>query len=120
MTTAELQAFLARRQAKAPQPTGQADEGAERDLHQKIMDECDRRRWLNFHGAMNKATHRTCGEPDHVILADRGRVFLIECKSKSGKLSMAQLAVFAQAITLGHSMHVIRSFREFLQLVDAP
>src|SRR5512146_2355709 len=65
----------------------------EGDLHNQILDECRRRGWIAFHGSMAKATARTLGEPDFTILADGGRKFFVECKSKTGKLSLYQIAL---------------------------
>ena len=86
-------------------------------LHDQVWTECRRRGWIALHGAMSEATHRTLGEPDFTILADSGRVFFIECKTAKGKLSGHQLALKAWAAKLGHTVHVVRSMAEFLQIV---
>ena len=65
---------------------------------------------------MAERTCRTLGEPDFVILAAGGRVFFVECKSRNGKLSPAQAALKHHAEKLGHTVHVVRSMAEFLQL----
>ena len=88
----------------------------ESDLHEAVFDECRRRCWIALHGSMADRTCRTLGEPDFVILADGGRVFFVECKSRTGKLSPAQFALKHHAETLGHTVHVVRSFQEFLGL----
>jgi hypothetical protein len=92
--------------------------GAEKEasLHEEIFDECRRRGWIALHGSMAERTHRTLGEPDFTILADRGRVLFVECKSRSGKLSPAQAALKHLAEKLGHTVHVVRSLAEFLAL----
>lgn len=90
----------------------------EADLHEQIITECERRQWPYLHGAMNTRTHRTLGEPDFVILAPNGETYLVECKRKDGKLSPAQLAFKVHAETVGHIVHVIRSFQQFLELVS--
>jgi hypothetical protein len=89
---------------------------SEAGLHQQILDECRRRGWIALHGSMAAPTKRTEGEPDFVILADGGRVFLVECKTATGKLSTAQAALHAWTRKLGHTVHVIRSLEEFLSL----
>ena len=91
--------------------------GAEDTLHDAIVDECKRRGWLFFHGSMAHRAMRTKGEPDFTICADRGRVFFIEAKTKTGKLSREQLGVKAWAAKLGHTVHVVRSIREFREVV---
>lgn len=89
----------------------------EADLHEQIFSECRRRRWIAFHGAMSERTNRTLGEPDFIILANGGRVFFVECKSRSGKLGPEQQAIAHAAKALGHEINVVRSFREFLFLL---
>ena len=101
-----------------PQPQGDAVD-MESDLHTQIAAECRRRVWLAFHGAIGKRTRRTPGEPDFVIVAEFPRVLLIECKSKTGKPSDDQLSVRTWANKLGHQVHIISSFREFLDIADA-
>ena len=88
----------------------------EASLHEEIFDECRRRGWIALHGSMAERTHRTQGEPDFVILADRGRVLFVECKSRTGKLSPAQAALKFHAEKLGHTVHVVRSLRESLEV----
>jgi hypothetical protein len=87
---------------------------SERKLHEEIFDECRRRGWIALHGSMAERTYRTLGEPDFTILADRGRLFFVECKSRTGKLSPAQAALKHHAEKLGHRVHVVRSFQEFV------
>lgn len=89
---------------------------SEEGLHDEIFFECRRRGWLAFHGSMAAATHRTMGEPDFVILVPAGHLLLVECKSRIGKLSPAQLAIKAHAEKLGHTVHIVRSFQEFLEI----
>ena len=101
--------------ALAPAPGGGVSREAE--LHEAIFDECRRRGWIALHGSMAERTCRTLGEPDFVILASGGRVLFVECKTKTGKLSPAQAALRFHAEHLGHTVHVVRSFAEFLELV---
>jgi hypothetical protein len=89
----------------------------EAELHEEIFDECRQRGWIALHGSMAERTCRTLGEPDFVILADGGRVLLVECKSRSGKLSPAQAALKHHAEKLEHTIHVVRSLGEFLKLL---
>ena len=90
---------------------------SESDLHDQISAECKRRGWIAFHGAMSERTARTLGEPDYIVLADHGRVFFIEAKTAKAKLRPEQLAIKCWAEKLGHTVHVVRSFEEFLQIV---
>jgi hypothetical protein len=117
MTPFELEQYQRRTSAKASaiQVANDAvdDESA---LHADILRECKARGWLCLHGSMAHRTRRTPGEPDFVILADNGRVYLLEAKTRTGKLSVEQLGVMAWAKKLKHEMHVVRSFSEFLKL----
>lgn len=89
----------------------------ESDLHSQIFNECRRRGWIAFHGSMSERTHRTLGEPDFTILANSGRVLMVECKARNGKLSLEQHAMIVHAEKLGHKIHVVWSFQEFLALL---
>lgn len=113
---AQLAAFEARRATKAPRDRS-SDEvatGEEDKLHAKILEYCQARRWVAFHGSMAHKTFRTPGEPDFEILADGGRVFLVECKTRTGKPDADQQTVIHCAALLGHTIHVVRSFDQFL------
>jgi Holliday junction resolvase-like predicted endonuclease len=92
--------------------------GSEREaeLHEEVFAECRRRGWIALHGSMAERTCRTLGEPDFVILADGGRVLFVECKTKTGKLSPAQAALKFHAEKLGHTVHVVRSLGQFLEV----
>lgn len=85
----------------------------EADLHNQIIAECRRLGWLWIHARMDKASHMTVGAPDFMILAEGGRVLLVECKRRDGKLRPEQLAFKAWAAKLGHTVHVVRSLEEF-------
>jgi hypothetical protein len=41
----------------------------------------------------------------------------VECKSRTGKLSPAQAALKHHAEKLGHTVHLVRSFEEFLGVI---
>lgn len=112
-----MQARLARTQPMRPGPQPDADPGPEAALHEAILSECGRRLWLPFHGSMAHLTKRTPGEPDFIILADGGRLFLVEAKTKTGKLSIAQQGVIAWARKLGHIVHIVRSPEQFLDVI---
>ena len=102
---------------KTPDANSQSPIARERDLHEEIFDECQRRGWIALHGSMAERTCRTLGEPDFTILADGGRVLFVECKTRSGKLSPAQAALKFHAEKLGHTIHVVRSLENFLKLL---
>lgn len=101
---------------QAPVPDDAASD--ERKLHYAIIEHCKQRKWIYLHGSMAQPTARTVGEPDFTILADRGRVFFIEAKTAIGKLSPSQLALKVWAEQLGHTIHVVRSLKEFYSIVE--
>lgn len=95
-------------------PEHKTSEQREKDLHEQILAECKRRGWIALHGSMAHSTFRTEGEWDFTILADNGRMLMVECKTRTGKLSPAQSALHAWAAKLGHRVHVVRSLVDFL------
>ncbi len=115
MSESEYNAFLARdfRRHK----TGDGVD-READLHDEILDDCRRRGWHAIHSRMDLPTTTGVGDPDFVIMADLGKVYFIECKSKTGKVTPAQAALQAQAMRLGHTVHVIRNMREYIEVVQ--
>jgi len=120
MTQAQVAAYEARRGAKASHgQSGQAiPDGKEASLHGAILDECTRRGWIALHGSMAHRAHRTIGEPDFIILADQGRTFAIEAKTRTTKPTTQQAALIAWARKLGHTAAVVRSVVEFLEVCD--
>ena len=117
MTQAEINAYLAR---SGPKQSA-AGEGFEREgeLKREVLDECRRRGWIALHGSMAHRTHRTIGEPDIVVIAERRRVILLELKSRTGKSSPEQDALHAWARKLGHAVYVIKTMDEFQEAVIA-
>lgn len=113
-TPSELAAYEARR--GTPPPELRIKPARESELHRLITQDIRRRGWLCCHGAMHKSTKRTLGEPDYHVLAPRGRHFMVECKTATGKLSEDQQHFIAQADQLGHPVYVVRSFDEYLAL----
>lgn len=88
----------------------------ESDLHNAIIDYCKSKGWQYLHGSMSARTHRTLGEPDFIILAHGSQLRMIECKSKTGKLSTDQQAFIAHARKNGHVVFVVRTIQQFLEL----
>ena len=125
MTQADLNAYYARHSKQAP-----ATEGCDKEseLHEQIFAECRRRGWIALHGAMSERSHRTLGEWDFTIVANRrpdehlnrsqfATVYFVECKKRDGKLSPEQSAMIAHAAKLGHTVHVVRSLEDFLAIL---
>lgn len=99
---------------RAAVPAGSDDES---ELHRSILRECKARGWIALHGDMTRRTGRTLGEPDIIVLASGGRVFLVECKTRTGRRSPDQIALAVLAEQLGHTVHLVRSFAEFLDVI---
>lgn len=99
-----------------------ASEGCddESKLHEQVRREVQTRGWIMFHGSMAHRAMRTLGEPDATVLADAGRVFFVELKTKTGKLSREQLGLKLWAENLGHKIHTVRSLNEFLLVIASP
>lgn len=90
----------------------------EGELHNKILQECANRLWFPVHSRMDRKTTTKKGICDFIIFADKGRKFYFECKSATGKLSESQQIFIAWMKRLGHVVHVITSFQEFIRIVD--
>lgn len=121
MSQAEYQAYLMRESTRTGATSTLVVNKAEHvesesDLHSQIIGDCKRRGWLWVHARMDKASHLTIGAPDFLIFADGGRLLMVECKTRTGKLRPEQQAFHAMAAKLGHKAHVIRSMEEFLTL----
>ena len=89
----------------------------ERDLQDRIAKHCRDNGWLYIQSRMDRATTTVKGTPDFVILMNAGTGVLIECKVGKAKLTPEQSAWKLHAENLGHTVHVVRSFKEFLEVV---
>ena len=107
-TAGQLAAYQSRRSA--------APVEREADLHAQILDFCHRQepQWVAIHSRMDAATTTDRGVPDFVILAP-GRVLLVECKRRGGKLSIHQQAWHKRAESVGHRVVTVTSLREFVE-----
>lgn len=92
----------------------------ESELHDQISDWCKERGWLAFHGSMAHRSKRTAGEPDFIIITDDERVLFVECKTKTGKLTVEQNAIRAHIEKLGQKYYVVRSLSEFVDIARKP
>ena len=120
MTSAQYEAFLARREAASVKVDDQLRTnlcGAAREakLRADVIRYCRERGWLVFSGTTASATGRTVGEPDLCICAELGLTYFVELKSVTGKLRPEQAAVGAWLKKLGHKWLLIRSLEEFVR-----
>lgn len=131
-TEADVARFNAGRHRALDAMRSDAPRGVEHesDLHDQIIAECKKRGWIYFHGSMAHRTKRTTGEPDFIVLGfveenwlgempkrRVPKVWFVECKTKTGKLSSEQLGLKMWAEKLGHTIHTCRSLEEFLKLI---
>jgi hypothetical protein len=118
MTWADVLAHQAKFNRKVPVDSeSEPFCGPESELQQLIRKECERRRWIVLSSRMDRRTGRRLGEWDMVILADRGRTYLVEAKVKGGKISPAQHAMGHHARYLGHHAAVVYSLDEFIEFI---
>jgi hypothetical protein len=116
MTQAEYQAWLARQPVFArPVPTDAVTHEAE--LHQQIRKYCDSQwpPWKFLEFRMDKPAP-VAGVPDFTIWGTYGRVFNVECKTKTGKQEKEQIIWQHEIELLGHTYHLVRSMKEFLEI----
>lgn len=116
-TSADQIAYEARRKVNSERLEVLDGCEKESELHQQIVEICRARGYLAFHGSMAHQTFRTEGEPDFQICLPNGRFLMVECKTRTGKLSIAQQSIHAWAARLNHKIHTVRSYEEFLNLL---
>ena len=109
--------FLARRQVITPDEFT-AEERLECALHGDILNHCRRLGWIGLHSRMDKRSTSTVGHPDFVILCNEGRTLHIEAKTRKGKLREKQAALRAWADKLGHTIHLVRSYKQFIDIAN--
>lgn len=90
----------------------------ESTLHEQIMKHCDSQwpKWKYLRARMDKRSTIASGAQDFTIFAP-GRVILCECKRKGEKPTAEQLAWHKELELLGHKVHVVYSFEEFLEAI---
>lgn len=88
------------------------------DLHLEIIRFCDAQwpRWKVIRARSDIRSTIAVGAQDFTIFAP-GRVLCIECKGPGGKLSAEQLAWALEMQKLGHTVHLVESFEQFLKLI---
>jgi hypothetical protein len=99
-------------------PDDATPDGEEEKLHKSIIDYCMLKAWICLRSRPDLPTGRMPGEPDFSIWADGGRRFDIECKTRRSKPRPTQLGFIFFAERLGHKVHIVRSFSEFLAIVE--
>jgi hypothetical protein len=66
---------------------------------------------------MDRGTTIQLGVCDFILFIPHGRLLLIECKTRTGKLTTDQMSWIAEMKNLGHTINVVRGWEEFESLV---
>jgi hypothetical protein len=86
-------------------------------LHVPIIRDLRARGWVYDYNDPTRPTGATRGAPDFKVWAEKGRFFVVECKTKTGKLSKDQIK-FKDAIqALGHRYYLARSMSDWRKIV---
>lgn len=92
-----------------------ADDEPEHKLQARIEKWCDERGFYHFHDR-SRGDNRP-GHPD-LVIALAGRTLWLELKSRGGRLSPEQQKVILMLQYLGQEVHEVRSFKQFLDVVN--
>jgi hypothetical protein len=86
-------------------------------LHDDIIRYCNAQwpRWKYIHARTDQRPTIAVGCQDFTIFAP-GRVLCIECKRADGKPDHDQLIWHKEMEMLGHTVHIVRSLSEFLEV----
>lgn len=99
---------------------GGPDPGPESRLHAKCVKYCDERGWpyLSFQQSVKAKGFLRPGWPDLTIFKPGNEIVLIELKSAKGVLRKEQKELKLQLHYLGHHVHVVKSYKKFLEIVQ--
>ena len=114
-TQGQLDEFNARRDSWVLS-NDNPDPGPESKLQSKCLAYCRDHGWPVFHDWSMKTNK--AGFPDLFIFTEGGRMILIELKSGNAKLRTEQQALHRQLNWLGHKVHVVRSYKRFLEIME--
>lgn len=90
----------------------------ESELRNQLHDLCRARGWGYIAARSDQPSTIGKGVHDDTIFADHGRMFLFELKDREGKLSKDQNNWIALLRHNGHTVHVVRSIEEVLDIID--
>lgn len=99
---------------------GYLAEQRETDLHKRIIWWCDSQFPFvpYIHARTDKRSTIAVGCPDFCVLY-KSQCLLIECKSRTGKMSIEQLAWMRRVNEQGFAVHTVRDFKYFLKLIES-
>lgn len=98
-------------------PIPEADPGPENGLQSKIERYCREHGFPYWHDRSRGCNE--AGFPDCVICLPAGRVLFLEFKSRTGRLTTDQQKWKLMLERLSHDWHEVRSYRRFLEIVNA-
>lgn len=107
-----------RRKVKQPESSGEPCD-RESKLRDQILAFCDsqRPRWKVVWARSDKRSTLPVGAHDLTIFRSGGRTTCIELKTASGKLDTDQTIWKHEMESLGHTVHVVRSWPDFLSAI---
>ena len=99
--------------ASAEQETGPGG------LQREIIDHCAKQwpRWKYRYARTDRKTTEELGTEDFTIFMPGGRTIHVECKARNKKPSPQQLIWATELKALGHTVHFVWSFEDFLKAV---
>jgi hypothetical protein len=113
---------MAQRLARGKNTVFKPNPAEEREvaLHERIKAYCKAQWpvWMFIHARSDRQSTIAVGAPDFVIFLPGGHVVCLECKTRTGKLTAEQKAWAYQMNVLGHTVHEVRSFEQFLNIVN--
>lgn len=88
-------------------------------LHNRIIEHCNSQwpRWKYIHANPSAKSTIQTGCQDFTLFLPSGRLVCIEVKAKGGKRSEAQNIWAKEMEMLGHTVHLVFSFDQYLNLV---
>ena len=116
-TREQVAAHEAKFAPRKPTEFTPVDAGQEAGLHRQILDWCRDNHCAVIHSHMHRKSSQTPGSPDFAIAAPGGRTLWVECKTKAGKVDEEQRVWHFLAERHEHTVHVVRSFEEFLSVI---
>ncbi|MGO9479060.1 MAG: hypothetical protein ACLP7I_14095 [Limisphaerales bacterium] len=112
-----MEARLAKHNPPAPAPADAVADGEEAWLHEEIIAELRRRRWMFIHSRMDRKSTVQKGTPDFAIYPPGRAAFFVECKTKNGKLTEEQTVFKHCAEASDYKFFIIRSFAQFFEIL---
>jgi len=123
ITPDQYKMMLSRLEGNSLRAAGVPDDAVEdevNDLHYPIIDFCKKAipEIPYIWSRTDKAATIGKGTPDFSLFY-KGKAYLFECKSKRGTVSPDQVVWKIKAEAQQFTVHVIRSMREFLEIIES-